>query len=540
MIKGYWLPVLHCHLPFVKHPEYDYFLEEHWLFEALFETYLPLLMRLKRFEADGVDFRLTVSLSPPLVEMLVDEYLMGLFIRYMDRLTELSQKEMNRVKNDSGMLNVAEFYNKRFIEIRTFFTGELNGNVLNGYKHFSDKGRLEIITCGATHGFLPLLRANPRAVEAQIAIATQCHYEHFGKAAAGIWLPECAYYEGLDEILKKYGIKYFFLESHGVNNAVPKPKFSVYSAVNTLNGLAVFARDPETSKQVWSSMSGYPGDPDYRDFYRDIGYDLEMDYIKPYVSPDGNRVFTGLKYYKITGKTENKLPYDPVAAFNKTKIHAGHFCSSRYTQAEALSSAMDRPPLMVSPYDAELFGHWWFEGPDFLYHVLLKLQRDKIIKPVTPSEYLSYHPMNQTVAPSPSSWGENGYYEVWLNNDNGWIYRHLHFMAGAMEKIADEYYDMPDDAQETNALNKRVLNQMVRELLLAQSSDWAFLITQATATEYSLKRTKEHISNFNALLGSFKSDTVNIDFLKWLEYKNSIFKNLDFRVFSGKNKLITD
>ncbi|MBF0487583.1 MAG: DUF1957 domain-containing protein [Nitrospirae bacterium] len=534
MVKGYWLPVLHCHLPFVKHPEYDYFLEEHWLFEAVFETYLPLLMRLKKLEGNGVDFRLTMSVSPPLVEMLADEYLTGLFIRYMDRLIELSQKEMSRLKNDSGMLKVATFYYQRFIEIRTFFTGELGGSVLNGYKHFSDTGQLEIITCGATHGFLPLLRTNPRSVEAQIALATQCHYEHFGKAPTGIWLPECAYYEGLDEILKKYGIRYFFLESHGINNGVPRPKFSVYSPVYTLNGLVVFARDPETSRQVWSSMSGYPGDPDYRDFYRDIGYDLDMDYIKPYVSPDGNRVFTGIKYYKITGKTEYKLPYDPIAAFYKTKIHAEHFCSSRYSQAEALAPRMDRPPLMVSPYDAELFGHWWFEGPDFLYHVLLKLQEDKIIKPVTSMEYLCCHPDNQIVSPSPSSWGEDGYYDVWLNDGNSWIYRHLHFMANAMEKIADEYYDMPDDASEPNQLNKRVINQMARELLLAQSSDWAFLITQSTATDYSTKRTKEHISNFNTLLGGLRSDMVDTDFLKWLEYKNSIFKNLDFRIYSTR------
>ncbi|MBF0320099.1 MAG: DUF1957 domain-containing protein [Nitrospirae bacterium] len=536
MIKGYWLPVLHSHLPFVKHPEYDYFLEEHWLFEAIFETYLPILMRLKKFEAENVDFRLTVSVSPPLVEMLDDEYLTGQFIKYMDKLIALSQKEMQRLKSDAAMLNVATYYYKRFIEIKTFFVDVLGSNVLNGYKHFCAKGQLEIITCGATHGFLPLLRTNPRSVEAQIDLATQCHYEHFGKPAVGIWLPECAYYEELDEILKKYGIKYFFLESHGINNGVPKPKFSVYSAVHTLNGLGVFARDPETSKQVWSSMSGYPGNPEYRDFYRDIGFDLEMDYISPYISPDGNRVFTGIKYYRITGKTEDKLPYDPVTAFHKTKFHAEHFCNARYKQVESLADTMDRPPLMVSPYDAELFGHWWFEGPDFLYHVLLQLHKDKTIKPVTPTEYLSYHPKNQTVCPSPSSWGENGYYDVWLNEDNSWIYRHLHFMASSIEKLADEYCDMPEDASETNLLNKRVLNQLARELLLAQSSDWAFLITQGTAIEYSVKRTKEHISNFNALLTSFKTNTVDMDFLKWLEYKNSIFQNIDFRVYSGKNK----
>ncbi|MBF0519095.1 MAG: DUF1957 domain-containing protein [Nitrospirae bacterium] len=532
MTKGYWLPVLHCHLPFVKHPEFDYFLEEHWLFEAISETYIPLLMRLKRFEAENVDFRLTVSVSPPLAEMLADVYLTEQFIKYMDNLIELSQKEMRRLKTDEGLLPVAEYYNKRFLEIKSFFTDVLDSSVLNGYKYFSQKGQLEIITCGATHGYLPLLRTSVKAVEAQIDIAVQCHSHRFGKAPDGIWLPECAYYEDLDEILKKYGIKYFFMESHGVANGVPTPKHSVHAAVHTLNGLAAFARDPETSRQVWSSEAGYPGAPEYRDFYRDIGYDLDIDYIGPYISPDGNRVFTGIKYYKITGETEDKLPYDPHSAFHKTKFHAEHFCMARYKQADELAAVMDRPALIVSPYDAELFGHWWFEGPDFIYNVMSQFIKDGAIRPITAIDYLSDYPKNQTVSPRPSSWGENGYYEIWVNKDNGWIYRHLHYMADTMEKLANEYYTMNDYESEETILKARVLNQLLRELLLAQSSDWAFLITQGTAIEYSEKRTKEHISNFNALLKSFNENNVDLEFINWLEYKNSIFEFLDFRVYA--------
>ncbi|MBV6341028.1 glycoside hydrolase family 57 protein [Candidatus Magnetobacterium casense] len=535
MVQGYWLPVLHSHLPFVKHPEFDYFLEEHWLFEAVSETYMPLLMRMKKFEAENQDFRLTLSVSPPLAEMLADEYLTDLFLKYLDKLIELAQKEMRRLRTNSGLLPVATFYYKRFLELKSFFTDVLNYSVLNGYKYFSQKGWLEVITCGATHGYLPLLRTNVRAVEAQIDLAVQSHSKHFGKAPDGIWLPECAYYEDLDEILRKYGLKYFFMESHGLANGVPSPKYSVYSAAHTLNGVAVFARDVETSKQVWSAEAGYPGNPDYRDFYRDIGFDLDMDYIKPYISPDGNRVFTGIKYYKITGETEDKLPYDPLAAFHKTRFHAEHFCAGRYKQIEMLKASVDRPPLIVSPYDAELYGHWWFEGPDFLYHVLLQLQKDGIIKPVTAPEYLKEYPKNQTVCPSPSSWGENGYYEVWLNDDNNWIYRHLHFMADSMQQLADSYYDMSGEDPETERLNTKVLNQLARELLLAQSSDWAFLITRGTAIEYSVKRTKEHISNFNRLLESFKDKNVDVIFLNWLEYKNSIFEDLDFRIYSSNN-----
>ncbi len=533
MITGYWMPVLHSHLPFVKHPQYDYFLEEHWLFEAISETYIPLLMKFKKMEDESIDFRLTISVTPPLAEMLSDRYLTVKYFKYLDRLIELTEKEIDRLKNDSEGQSLAFFYNKKFNEIKSFFIDDLDNNVLSGYKRYADSGKIEIITCGATHGFLPFLSMNEKAVEVQIGLAAATHTKHFGSPPSGIWLPECAYYEGLDEILKKYGIKYFFLESHGLTKGKPSPKYEVYAPVHTLNGLAAFGRDPESSMLVWSSKAGYPGNPVYRDFYRDIGFDLDLDYIRPYIIPDGNRVFTGIKYYRITGDTEHKELYDPEAALNKTRVHGEEFYSGRKKRMEELSTLMDRPPLTVSPYDAELYGHWWFEGPDFLYHVFREMDRKKAIKPLTPMEYLNIHPENQTIFPSPSSWGEGGYYHVWLNSSNDWIYRHLHCMADTLERLANENHGLEDDNTRESDVKTRALNQLARELLLAQSSDWAFLMTMKTALDYAMRRTKEHIANFNKLLKDFQSDAIDIAFLEWLEYKNSIFEDIDFRIFSS-------
>jgi len=298
MTNGYWIPVLHSHLPFVKHPEYDYFLEEHWLFEAISECYIPLLMQMKRMEEEGIDFRLTVSVTPPLAEMLDDHLLMRKYKSHLKKQLELSQKELLRVKDDDVYQDVTCFYKERYETIKDFFEGFLNSNVLNGYRHFSNSGKLEVITCGATHGFLPLLSTNKKAVQAQIKIAVQTHKKHFKKEPKGIWLPECAYYEGLDEILSQNGIEFFFMDSHGLVYAKPSSKYGVFAPVYTPNGVAAFGRDPESSKKVWSSKEGYPGDYNYRDFYRDIGYDLKFEYIKPYISPDGTRVFTGFKYHK--------------------------------------------------------------------------------------------------------------------------------------------------------------------------------------------------------------------------------------------------
>ncbi|RXK13445.1 glycoside hydrolase [Halarcobacter mediterraneus] len=525
MLKGYWTPVLHSHLPFVKHPDYDNFLEEHWLFEAITECYIPLLQRLKKLEDENIDFRLTTSVTPPLAEMLDDRHLMEKYEKYLIKQLELAQKEVERTKNDENFKEISLFYQNMFLETKEFFDGFLNKNVLNGYRYFYNSGKVEVITCGATHGFLPILSVNEKAVRTQIEVAVKAHEKHFGRKPKGIWLPECAYYEGLDKILKEKGIKFFIVDSHALTFGKPTSLNGVFAPTYTPSSVAAFGRDGESSKQVWSSKEGYPGDFSYRDFYRDIGYDLDFDYIKPYINPDGVRVFTGFKYHKITGTSNYKEVYEPFVAKQKTIGHAENFHHNREKQFEHLSSLMDRTPLIVSPYDAELFGHWWFEGPEFLYNLFKQIDEHKVIKAITPIEYLNMYPKNQMQEPNPSSWGDQGYYDVWLNEGNAWIYRHLHNMADVMEERASEYFNVSDFN------TTRVLNQMLRELLLAQSSDWAFLMTTATATEYSVNRTKEHISNFNELLGMIDDYNIDIDRLEYLEYKNSIFNFIDFRIF---------
>ena len=527
MIKGYWVPVLHSHLPFVKHPQHDYFLEEHWLFEAITECYIPLLRNLKRLNDEGVDFRLTTSVTPPLAQMLDDGHLMDKYEKYLQRLIELGHREVERTKNDEVFSNIAIYYKNFFEQTKEFFEGFLNKNILNGYKYFNDIGKIEVITCGATHGFLPLLSVNQRAVEVQIEVAVSAHKKHFGKPPRGIWLPECAYYEGLDSILKDNGIDFFFMDSHALIYGEPTAVNGVYAPVYTPSSVAAFARDPHSAKQVWSSKEGYPGDFNYRDFYRDIGYDLDYEYIRDFIDPDGSRVFTGFKYHKVTGDTNYKEVYDPQKALDTTISHGEDFHFNRDRQFEYLGQNMDRTPMVVSPYDAELFGHWWFEGPEFLYNVFKSIDKHKVFKAVTPVEYLNMYPQNQVIAPSASSWGDQGYYDVWLNESNAWIYRHLHHMADMMVHLANEY-------KTTNDFNTgRILNQMARELLLAQSSDWAFLMTTKTAVEYSEQRTKEHISNFNNLQNMICSE-LDYEFLEELEYKNSIFPFLDFRIYCTK------
>ena len=525
--KGFWCLILHAHLPYVRHPEYPDFLEEDWLYEGITETYLPLLSIFEKFAQEGMFFRVSMTITPPLAGMLSDPLLQGRYYAKLNGLIELAEKEVWRNKNIPEFLPVAQMYETKLKACRTLWE-KYHGNILTGFKNLQDAGFLEIVTCCATHGFLPL-KMQRQAVRAQISVAAQDYERHFGRRPNGIWLAECAYQPGIDEELKKEGIRFFFLEAHGILYGTPRPRFGVFAPVYCPTGVAAFGRDMETAHQVWSAETGYPGDPDYREFYRDLGYDLDYDYIRPYLHSDGIRRNIGLKYHRITGKVplSEKQPYNPQWALNKAASHAGNFMFNRQTQIEYLSGVLGREPLVVSMYDAELFGHWWYEGPNFLDFLFRKIHYDQqTFTTITPSEYLKEFPKNQVITPAASSWGDKGYYEVWLNGTNDWIYRHLH-------KAAERMIELAESNREAQGLRQRALNQAAREVLLAQSSDWAFIMTTGTMVSYAEKRTREHILNFTKLYEQIKNGTIDEGFLAYIESKNNIFPQIDYKAFAG-------
>ncbi len=518
--------VLHSHLPFVRHPEQAEFLEERWFFEAVTETYLPLLERFHRLADDHVPFRMTMSFTPTLVAMLSDPLLQERYIRHLDRLIELAEKELVRTKGQPEFHHLAQFYHQRFTTSRRQFVEDYHRNLIVPFRQLMERGYLELITSAATHGYLPLMEIHPVAVRAQLHVGVQAFEQAFGRRPAGMWLPECGYHPGHEAFLKDLGIQYFLLDAHGVLFGSPRPAHGLAAPVTCPNGVAAFGRDVESSKSVWSAEEGYPGDPDYREFYRDIGFDLDHDYVRPYLNGDGTRLQTGLKYYRITGPTDDKAAYEPRRALEKAAIHAGHFLFNRERQIEHLRSTMDRPPIIVSPYDAELFGHWWFEGPDWLELLIRKVHDDQnIFRLTSPSEYLARYPRSQVVQPTMSSWGYQGYNEVWLNGSNDWIYRHLHKMTERMTDLATQ---RPHAA----GLEQRALNQMARELLLAQSSDWAFILKTQTHTTYAYRRLRDHLGRFNRLYDALTRDALDESWISEFETTDNLFPFLDYRVYS--------
>ena len=526
---GFWCPVLHAHLPFVRHAEHEHFLEEDWLYEAVIETYLPLLRMMDHLTRDRVRFRLTMTLSPPLLAMMQDPLLMKRCERRIESLLKLAAREAKRTAiHERELFEATLFAEQDLASLRELFNSTYRRDLVAAFSKHRAAGSIEIITCGATHGFLPLMRHTPEAVRAQIQVAVVDFRRVFGYHPEGIWLPECGYYEGVEGFLVEAGLRYSFLEAHGVTDSFPPPRFGVMAPMMSTGGIAFFGRDMESSRQVWSSEVGYPGDPDYREFYKDAGYEVPIKELGDFMKPDEPRRPVGLKRHRVTGKVgqHQKEPYARGRALSRVVDHAAHFAHERRLQAARLRPTMSRPPLIVSPYDAELFGHWWFEGPQFIEQVFRNLDARNDVVATTPPAYLAQFDECDVASPEMSTWGAQGYAAVWLNETNDWIYPHYDAAARRMIALTNRHKD-------ATGLLKRALNQAARELLLAQSSDWAFIMKTGTMVEYATNRVIGHLKDFSDLASAIEGERLDERTVRRFEKAWPIFPGLDYRVFSS-------
>ncbi len=519
--------VLHAHLPFVRHPEYPKFLEENWLFEAISETYLPLLRVFHKLRREGVPYQITISLSPTLCAMLTDKLLQERYVDHVNRLIELGEKELERTKESPKEHNLAGMYLAFYKQNLEDFQGIYRGNILQGARSLEDSGHVILITTAATHAVLPLFKEYPQAVKAQIELAMMSHVAQLRKKPKGFWLPECGYYPGLEKLLQQNNVEYFYAETHSINLAEEKAERGVFAPASCDNGVHIFARDYGLSQLVWSEDHGYPTDDVYRDFYRDIGYDLDIDYIRPYIHEPDVRCFTGYKYWAVTDtESSEKKMYDPEQAFSRVKEHAGNFIYAVRKKTKSVSRLIDREPYFTLPFDAELFGHWWFEGVAWLEEVIRGVAVDNDVSMMNAEEYLRRYPRNQVIHPALSSWGNKGYSSVWVDGSNDWIYRHVHTSIKRMIELVGRF---PDET----SLKERFLQHAAREVLLSMASDWPFIISNGTGVSYAERRMKEHIHNFNLVYENMCRNSVNTEWLTRTEKKTNIFPDIDYRVFGG-------
>jgi 1,4-alpha-glucan branching enzyme len=529
--------LLHAHLPFVREPSYDRFLEENWFFEAMAETYLPIIQMLNRLEEKGVPGTLNFSVSSVLLAMLTDRSLLDKFSRHLHKQLELLEREKVRLQNDSEFMEVVNFYYRRQIALINTWERDCGCEIIPALKRLEQIGKINLLTCVGTHPFLPAYQNDVEAIRLQLKITVRAFEDAFGKKPCGLWLPECGYFEGLDAILAEYGFKYFFLETHGVLLAKPAPKYGVFAPVKTPAGLYCFGREQSSSMEVWSRKTGYPGHPEYREFFKDIAHERESEYLGDYFLAAGTHIETGLKYYRITG-SENKEVYRPWNALRLVEDHARLFVANREETVSNLLPNMEGNKVSIlCPYDAELFGHWWFEGPLFIEKMFERAASSNVVEMASleDSVDVAKNAADSGVhAPIFSSWGEGGFGEVWMNDAVSFQYPLFFRMRGMMNDLKNRICRAGKVAgtarrskaaktSGTAATMKRFLAQMARELVLFQASDWAFMIHNNSAADYARARLNGHYENVCALYAEAVKAKPRLQLLKTLEQKNNLF-----------------
>lgn len=561
--SGYLTFALHAHLPYViHHGTWPHGLE--WLLEASAEAYLPLLRVLANLERDGIALKCNLNLSPILLEQLAHPVFRAEFPKYLERkITSAREDEAYFLQSgERHFVSTARYWQRFFTQALEDFTA-LGGDIVAGFRKFNDAGQIEIITCTATHGYMPLLSTD-ESLRAQVHIGVETHKKHIGTAPRGMWVPECGYrpagmwqypvvpketnepwepFEriGVEQALSESGIDYFFVDTHLVEQSegIPapyellsgqvarekelallmrKPHRSLYQPYYVSNPNAtsrpvtIFPRDPRTGVQVWSGDSGYPGDSNYLDFHKKRW-------------PGGHR------YWQVTGAgvdMAEKMPYDPEVALERVRAHANHYVGLVYDALKAgFNDAV--PPILTSPFDAELFGHWWFEGAQWLEQVARVMAREDLpLDLITCSEYLNQYPRAGSLALHEGSWGKNGNNDVWLNPETIWTWAHIYPAEATVRTIATE------GRWRDNGLGERIFKQLCRELLLLESSDWQFLITTESARDYAEKRFLTHLDFFRAIEGMWSTFALHGALseeqqkqLAEIEEQDSIFTEVD-------------
>lgn len=522
--------VLHSHIPYVlAHGRSPHGTD--WLSEAAAETYLPLLNACRRLIAEGLSPKITLGLTPVLVEQLRDPSFQDEFSSYLRGKISAARTGQTAFRRDGNyhMAYLARFWEDWYGFALRDFEEVYGRDIVGAFRALQDAGHLEVITSSATHGYSALL-SQDTSLQAQVKVGIDAYAHHFGRAPRGYWLPECSYRpryhwaaplsvpevphtpvlrKGVDEFLAENGIQYFFVEGsllHGgealgvyadkfgplkeiykqFQKETVKVEYRPYTTYHPYlvdssgkggKTLAVFGRDTATGQQVWSGEKGYPGDEWYLEFH------------KKFVAEGDPSL--GLRFWRVSWDKADlgtKSLYDPHHAEERAETHAVHFAG---LVKDTLKAQNDPDAILTAVYDTELFGHWWFEGPQFLYHALRALALDPEVTLQTVGDYLEAHPATLPVTLPEGSWGEGGFHYIWLNDETAWSWKLLYEVETEMSALARDFGDILAAA--------RVLKQAAREALLLMASDWQFCISTGGAKDYAEVRLRNHYANFEAL-----------------------------------------
>ncbi len=534
--------VLHSHLPYARGAGRWPHGEE-WIHEAVLGTYLPILTTLHDLRASDVPFRMTIGLTPILLDQLADRDVIHRTVQYIDDQIRRADTDRQRFQAEghAHRRELASFYAHIYRSLGTAYVARFDRDIPGAFADLARTGHVEILTSAATHGYLPLL--DDETVHLQLATGRRTSRQLLGIEPTGIWLPECAYRPGLETLLEDHGFTHFFTDANllagvpttrGRMRRSPRERERSGAALAAIaelerppvsppggatdvfrpylvaaSDVVAVARHPEVSGQVWSASIGYPGDPFYREFHR-------------------KDERSGLRYWRVTDQATGlgeKAEYMPHAASERVHAHADHFVTVVRRELEAHRERTGRDGLLTVTFDSELFGHWWFEGVDWLAEVLRRMAAGGP-KVTTIAERLAASPPQERIALREGSWGKDNDHSTWVNEGTGWIWDELDRMQ---RRFADAKRTTSSDA-----FRQRALRQAARELLLASASDWPFLVTTGQAADYAVERFRSHSLRFHRACELARRGTADDEVeLRSLEHADDPFPDVDVGAFSS-------
>ena len=543
---GAFALVLHSHLPYVlSHNR----LEEEWLLEAVVESYLPLLHALNRLVLQGISPKVTIGLTPVLLEQLAEPRFAPTVLAYLEQKFLAAQKDRRAFarNREPQLARLAGFWEELYRRTTIFFRDGLSADLIGALRRLQNKGHIEIIASAATHAYLPLLGLD-ESVRAQITLGSASYHRHFRRHPQGFWLPECAYRPasywtppegmegppsgdrlGVDEILAAAGIRYCFVDARQLRSSPPGYDRHSPCRLYWIGGgggdssaaVAVFSRDFDTTARVWQHDSGYPGDPSYLEFHKKQG--------------EG-----GLRYWRITDRRADlayKQPYIPEWAFAQVSVHAAHFAQVLHERLRSHWRRTGERGIVVAAFDTELFGHWWFEGTLWVYELLRRLTASDDSVVTTCGEYFARHPPQHTVQLRESSWGDGGDHRVWWQEGTRELWENVYRAERDMQRLGERVNGKKPDERST-----RILRQCGRELLLLQASDWPFMVSTGSTPDHARRRATLHGDNFrrcyHMVEQSLAGETVAEEdwrILSELEKQDALFPDLDLGAFWGRS-----
>lgn len=483
-MKGYVQWVLHAHLPYVCHDDQPYCLEHDWYFEALSETYFPLLVCLQRQARLGRQHLLTLSLSPSLLRMMENRFLWQQYGEYLDEHLQLAQAWLASVASESSEAVLAQHYVQHYTQIQVLYRNYPDPELwFKAWSELADRAVITLITTAYTHAYLPLWNDLGGLVDEQVRLGKQTFERCLNRPVRGFWLPECGYYPGFESVLKKHGFDYTFLETHGVLQAEPQPSQGVFSPLVSPNGLVVYGRDATSTKWIWSASEGYPGACYYRDFYCDWAYEAEHPLLDSYRHKRGAQTMTGLKTRQVGYRDQAKAVYNPSLGKALAVCHAELFAQNVIKRVKQVQVLGVDEPLLTLCFDAELFGHWWWEGLCFLEAAFDQLaKREDDVALWDPNQPCLHNwPVGQ---PALSSWGQGGYHRMWLHPDNDWIYREVHKLYSQREMLGESSQQL------------KQFDTLMHGLV---ASDWMFMLATRQSSVYAKQRVEQHLADIKRL-----------------------------------------